>query len=73
MKRLLPFLAPVLLAACAAWTTGPQPDDPDDRVMHVGSHIPYKDNDAGKTVQSGDAQSMIQNQKLGSPNGGGGK
>ena len=63
MKRLLPFLAPVLLAACAAWTTNPQYDDQDDKVMHVGSHIPYKDKDAGKAVQNGDADAMMRSQR----------
>jgi hypothetical protein len=62
MKRAL-LLATALLVAACTWTTGPRPDDPDDRVMRTGSHIPVKDNSAGKATTAGDADAMIRSQR----------
>ena len=73
MKTVFLLAASLLLAACSTMNSA-QNDEPEDKVMQTGSHIPVKDKSAGKPTYSGDAQTMIQNQKLGSPNvGGGGK
>ena len=64
MKLIAPFVAALLLTACAAWHTGPQPDDPtDEKVMQVGSHIPVKDRSTGKAVTNGDVDGMMRNQR----------
>ncbi|HQR11373.1 MAG TPA: hypothetical protein PLW68_08605 [Casimicrobiaceae bacterium] len=65
MNRLyLLMAASILFSGCAAWKTGPQPDDPaDDKVMQVGSHIPVKDRSTGKAVTTGDVDSMMRNQR----------
>lgn len=47
-------------------------DEPEDRVVQTGSHIPVKDKGVGKATSSADANTMIQTQKLGNPNAGGG-
>ena len=45
------------------------PDDPDDKAIHTGSHIPVKEN-AGKASTTADADAMMRNQKaLGGPAG----
>ncbi len=56
----------VVLSGCAAWHTGPQPDDPtEEKVMQVGSHIPVKDRNTGKAVTTGDVDAMMRNQRSG--------
>jgi len=63
--------AALLLSACT-WQTNRAllPDDPDDKAIHTGSHIPVKENTAGKASNSGDADAMIRSQKvLGGPAG----
>ena len=68
MKTLvIAAVATVLLSSCG-WTTNRNllPDDPDDRAVHTGSHIPVKENTtAGKATNSGDADAMIRNQRAG--------
>ena len=64
MNRLYLLAATVLVAGCAAWTTGPQPDDPtEEKAMQVGSHIPVKDRSTGKAVTTGDVDAMMRNQR----------
>jgi outer membrane biogenesis lipoprotein LolB len=71
MKRLFPLAATLLLLGCA-WTTGPQEDYPEEKMMQTGSHIPIKDKSAGKAQTSGDADAMMRSQKvLGTTPGGG--
>ena len=64
--------ATVLLSACT-WQTNRAllPDDPDDKAIHTGSHIPVKEKTtAGKASTSGDADAMMRSQKvLGGPSG----
>ena len=64
--------AVLLLSACT-WQTNRAllPDDPDDKAVHTGSHIPVKEKQAvGKASSSGDADAMIRSQKvLGGPPG----
>jgi hypothetical protein len=64
--------AAMLLSACT-WQTNRAllPDDPDDKAIHTGSHIPVKENTSvGKASNSGDADAMIRSQKvLGAPAG----
>lgn len=65
-------VATLLLSSCT-WQTNRAllPDDPDDKVVHTGSHIPVKENTAaGKASTTGDADAMIRSQKvLGGPSG----
>ena len=65
-------VATLLLSACT-WQTNRAllPDDPDDKAVHTGSHIPVKENTtAGKATNTGDADAMIRSQKvLGGPPG----
>jgi hypothetical protein len=73
MKSIITVVfATVLLSACT-WQTNRAllPDDPDDKAVHTGSHIPVKENTtAGKASNSGDADAMIRSQKvLGAPAG----
>ena len=68
MKRLFPLAASLLLVACA-WTTGPQEEYPEEKMMQTGSHIPIKDKSAGKAQTTGDADAMIRAQKAGSAGG----
>jgi uncharacterized protein YcfL len=72
MKHVFLLAASLLLVACSSMNSA-QNDEPEDKVMQTGSHIPIKDKSVGKATGSADAQSMIQNQKMGSPNGAGGK
>ena len=64
--------AALLLSACT-WQTNRAllPDDPDDKAIHTGSHIPVKENTSvGKASNTGDADAMIRSQKvLGAPPG----
>jgi hypothetical protein len=63
--------ATVLLSACT-WQTNRAllPDDPDDKAIRTGSHIPVKENTAGKASNSGDADAIMRSQKvLGGPAG----
>jgi hypothetical protein len=72
MKTIFLFSAILLLSSCG-WQTDRNllPDDPDDRAIHTGSHIPVKENTtAGKASTTGDADAMIRSQKvLGGPAG----
>jgi hypothetical protein len=69
MNRALLLAAALLVAACT-WTTGPRPDDPDDKVMRTGSHIPVKDNSSGKATAAGDADAMMRSQRALGASGG---
>lgn len=71
MKHVFLLAASLALAACASSNAGTY-DEPDDRVVQTGSHIPVKDKSAGKATNAGDANAMIQNQKAGNPNAGAG-
>ena len=71
MKYVLVIGTALLLGACAGTSNNYQ-DDPDDKVIQTGSHIPVKDKSAGKASSTADADALIRTQKLGSPNAGGG-
>jgi outer membrane biogenesis lipoprotein LolB len=69
MKYVLIVVASVLLAACAGMNSNNQ-DEPDDKVMQTGSHIPVKDKSAGKASGTADADALMRSQKvLGGPSG----
>jgi len=73
MKSFLIAVGATLLLASCGWQTNRAllPDDPDDKAIHTGSHIPVKENTtAGKATNSGDTDAMLRNQKaLGGPFG----
>jgi outer membrane biogenesis lipoprotein LolB len=63
-------VATLLLSSCT-WQTNRAllPDDPDDKAIHTGSHIPVKET-VGKASTTADADAMMRNQKaLGGPAG----
>jgi len=72
MKTIFLLSAVLLLSSCG-WETNRNllADDPDDRAIHTGSHIPVKENTtAGKASTTGDADAMMRSQKaLGGPMG----
>ena len=71
MKSLVVAVAATLLFSGCTWQTNRAllPDDPDDKAIHTGSHIPVKEN-AGKASTTADADAMMRNQKaLGGPAG----
>jgi len=73
MKSFVTVIFGTMLLSACTWQTNRAllPDDPDDKAIHTGSHIPVKENTtAGKASNSGDADAMIRSQKvLGTPAG----
>jgi len=76
MKSIVTAVFATLLLSACTWQTNRAllPDDPDDKAIRTGSHIPVKENTtAGKATNSGDADAMLRSQKaLGGPPGTGG-
>lgn len=69
MRNALVLAAALCLVACAT-TNNTQQDEPEDKVMQTGSHIPVKDKSAGRPSSTADADTLIRSQKvLGAPPG----
>jgi hypothetical protein len=64
MKTVFLLSVTLLLASCT-WTTNRNllPDDPDDKAIHTGSHIPVKENSSSKATTAGDADAMMRSQR----------
>ena len=64
MKTIFLLAVTLLLTACG-WQTNRSllADDPEDKAIHVGSHIPVKEKDSSQTTSSGDADAMMRSQR----------
>jgi len=68
MKTILVAATASLLFSGCTWQTNRAllPDDPDDKAVHTGSHIPVKENtSAGKASTTGDVDAMMRNNRIG--------
>jgi outer membrane lipopolysaccharide assembly protein LptE/RlpB len=71
MKIFFLLSVTLLLSACG-WQTNRAllADDPDEKEIHVGSHIPVKDKSNAQATGSGDADAMMRAQRAtGAPGG----
>jgi len=64
MKTFFLVSVAVLLSSCG-WQTNRAllADDPEEKTMHVGSHIPVKDKDNVQPGGTGDADAMMRSQR----------